>query len=107
MTVDFNLTGLSAETIKKLLAVFKRSDKLSKVLLYGSRALGNYKTGSDIDLTLIGEQLELRDVLKIEADLDDLMTPYSFDLSIYHQINSQNLTDHIQRVGVILYERKE
>jgi predicted nucleotidyltransferase len=74
-------------------------------ILYGSRAKGNYRDGSDIDLTLKGEQLNLTILNSINNQLDDLLLPYTFDLSIYHQTNTADLLEHIQRVGVIFFQK--
>lgn len=97
--------GLTDTTIAKLHAVFARFPEVEKAILYGSRAKGNFKTGSDIDLTLVGQALtsELRS--KIAWELDDLLLPYTIDLSLFHELNHAELLDHIQRVGVVFYER--
>ena len=87
--------GLKKETIEKINQIFARHKAVEKVFLYGSRAKGNYKKGSDIDLTLIGENLNLRLLNKISLDLDDLLLPYKIDLSIYDQITNSDLIDHI------------
>jgi len=71
--------------------------------LYGSRAKGNYKNGSDIDLTLMGKNISHKDLLNISNQLDDIMTPYQFDLSIYSQINNVELLKHIDQVGVVFF----
>jgi predicted nucleotidyltransferase len=52
--------------------------------LYGSRAKGNYRQGSDIDITLVGSQVTNHIVTKVWLDIDDLNTPYLFDISVYH-----------------------
>jgi predicted nucleotidyltransferase len=93
-------SGLSVETINKIKGVFVKHPQIDAVILYGSRAKGNYRPGSDIDLTLHGEKLDLHILNKISNDLDDLLTPYKFDISIYHDIDNQDLIDHIKRVGV-------
>jgi len=85
--------------------VLSRYPAVDNVLIYGSRAKGNYRPGSDIDLTLIGEQLNLKILNQLSLALDDLLTPYTFDLSIYHQIENPDLIDHIQRVGQVFYRR--
>lgn len=80
--------------------------QVEKAILYGSRAKGNYKPGSDIDLTLTGNEALTLDVLyRIIDDIDDLLLPYTFDLSILHQISDPDVIEHIQRVGVVLYEK--
>ena len=75
-------------------------------MLYGSRAKGNYKNGSDIDLTLCGgAELSLRVLYKIMDDLDDLLLPYTIDLSIFSTISDPDVIEHIQRVGTTFYEQ--
>ena len=100
MTNDF---GLKQEAITQIKNVLSRSSKIEKAVIYGSRAKGNFKPGSDIDLTLVGPALTTTDLLEIENHLDDLLLPYKFDLSILHMIESQDLLDHIARLGVDFY----
>lgn len=97
--------GLTKESFDKIIEVFKRYDTIEEVILYGSRAKGNYKPGSDIDLTLKGEGLNLSILNKISLELDDLLLPYTFDLSLYHHINQSDLIEHIQRVGKAFYKK--
>ena len=97
--------GLKEATINKIMAVFEKYTQIDKILLYGSRAKGNYRNGSDIDLTLIGDQLNYSQLSSIESDIDDLFLPYSFDISIFKDIDNPDLVEHINRVGVVLYEK--
>jgi len=100
--------GLKDTTIQKIQFVLSRYPQVEKAILYGSRAKGNYKTGSDIDLTLLGsEELTLKVLYRIMEEIDDLLLPYTFDLSIFHDISDPDVIEHIQRVGVNFYERKE
>jgi predicted nucleotidyltransferase len=92
--------GLKPEVIEKLLLVFQRYPKVEKILIYGSRAMGNYRPGSDIDLTIKGKQLQWNDLQSIELEIDELLLPYKIDLSLYHQIDNKELIDHIERWGV-------
>lgn len=75
-------------------------------MLYGSRAMGTFRPGSDIDVTLVGEDLKLAELLKIANELDQLMLPYKIDLSLLHQLDNPQLIDHIQRVGIAIYTRQ-
>ena len=97
--------GLSDEVIGRIKSVFLRHPLIDEVILYGSRAKGNFKTGSDIDLTIKGEQMNLSTLYKIERELDNLMLPYSFDLSFWSHIDNPDLLEHIDRVGVEFYRR--
>lgn len=98
--------GLTEETIHKINAVFAQYPSVEQVILYGSRAKGNYKNGSDIDLTLIGKHISDQDVMHIRMAFDDMLTPYSFDLSVYQQIENPKLIEHIKRVGCVFYAIK-
>ena len=98
--------GLSDSTIHKIYTVLKDHQQVEKAILYGSRAKGNYKNGSDIDLTLRGGAgLTLNELYRILEDIDDLLLPYTVDLSIYHDIRDPDVIAHIQRVGVLFYEK--
>ena len=98
--------GLKKETVKKINIIFVKYKEVEEATLYGSRAKGNYKPGSDVDLTLKGKQLNLKLLNKISLDLDDLLLPYAFDLSIYHHITAPDLIDHIKRVGKVFYKKE-
>ena len=98
--------GLKYEVIEKMQAVFWRYSEIEKVILYGSRAKGTYKKGSDIDLTIKGDRIDLTLLFKIENELDDLFLPYKIDLSIYNSIQNPDLLDHIERVGKEFFIRK-
>ena len=97
--------GLSGQTIEKINSVFARHPEVEKVVLYGSRAKGTYKLGSDIDLTLYGNEISLKQKSRILDELDELDLPYSIDLSVFSQLSHAQLRDHIERVGVVFYAR--
>jgi predicted nucleotidyltransferase len=100
--------GLPDATIGKICAVLKRYPQVKRAILYGSRAKGNYQKGSDIDLTLLGgADLTLHVLYKILDDLDELLLPYTIDLSIFDKIGDPDVIDHIRRVGGVFYERDE
>ena len=87
--------GLSKDTIYAIHAVFGKYAEIIKVIIYGSRAKGSYREGSDIDLTLMGKNLNTDHLYRIKTAIDDLNTPYLFDISIYHQLDSKPLRQHI------------
>lgn len=97
--------GLNDKTIAKIISVFAAWQEIDKVILYGSRAKGNYRPGSDIDLTLVGDALTHSHLLKIANELDDLLLPYKIDLSLMRQIEDADLIEHITRVGLVFFER--
>lgn len=96
--------GLTDTDLQKLTMLFARNRKIERVILYGSRAKGNYKPFSDIDITLIGEGLTRSDVNRLASDIDDLLLPYQFDISIFASLKNKELIEHIKRVGIGIYQ---
>jgi predicted nucleotidyltransferase len=97
--------GLKAKHIDAINACFAQYPQIEQVILYGSRAKGNYKNGSDIDLTIVGN-LNYNSLLRLENQLDDLLLPYKIDLSLKCKISNPSLLDHIERIGVVFYEKE-
>lgn len=97
--------GLPPAVVAHIREVFARFPGVDKAVLYGSRAMGTYRNGSDIDLTLYGEKLTLPQLTAIASELDDLLLPYTIDLSIFALLNNADLREHIGRVGKVFYER--
>ena len=97
--------GLSAQTVERIVTVLAHYPEIEKAVLYGSRAKGNYRNGSDIDLTLFGDGFNFSLLTRLDNELDDLLLPYKFDLSFFAYLTHPELIDHIRRVGVVVYER--
>ncbi len=97
--------GLSAQNITQIITILARYKQVDKAIIYGSRAMGNYKTGSDIDLTLLGDTINFNILHKIASELDDSDIPFVVDLSIYGKIENHELRQHIDRVGVVFYKK--
>lgn len=102
--MSFGLPNILIEKIHKIL---QNHSEVQEAIIYGSRAMGNYREGSDIDLVLKGRLLteDIRD--QIYWEIDGLNSPYTIDLSIYHEVTSQELIQHIDKVGKPLYSGKK
>lgn len=96
--------GLSDTVIEELQDVFRRHANIEKVLIFGSRSKGNYRAGSDIDLALIGKNIDYQQILDIYTEIDDLELLYSIDLLDYQTKAGTPIGDHIDRVGQVFYE---
>jgi len=94
--------GLSELDLSKVISILIKNEKIDEVILFGSRAKGNFSNGSDIDLALKGNCLTLNDILDASIEIDKLYLPYKFDLIIFDRINEKKLIDHIDRVGISL-----
>lgn len=97
--------GLSDHTLNGLRNLFAQFPEIEQVLIYGSRAKGNYREGSDIDLTFKGKQLTSDLLTKIALHIDDLDTPYLFDLSLFDQLHSEALITQIHQTSQVFYQK--
>lgn len=98
--------GLSADTVERIVTVLTHHPEINKAVLYGSRAKGNYRNGSDIDLTLFGDGINFSLLTQLDNELDDLLLPYKFDISQFAILTHPELIEHIRRVGVVFYEKQ-
>lgn len=100
---EFGLSEAAMDSIREICGRFPR---ISQVIVYGSRAMGTFREGSDIDMTVIADEGFTKNDLHRMADaFDDSMLPYLVDLSIFAELKSPELKDHIRRRGKVLYAR--
>ena len=98
--------GIYPRSYKEILAIIEKYESIEEVIIYGSRAKGTQREGSDIDITLLGN-VNNEDFNKLLLELDDSYIPYKFDISIYNDLNSENLKEHIDRLGKTFYRRDD
>ena len=94
--------GLEEQTLQTIFLIFGKYPEVEEVILYGSRAKGNFKPFSDIDITLKGK-ISPETLLSINCAFSESSLPYLFDISIFNDLNNQNLIDHINRWGKVIY----
>jgi predicted nucleotidyltransferase len=99
--------GLKENIILGIKNVFLFFPEVEEVVLYGSRAKGNFKAGSDIDLALKGDKINSLLINKISLQLDDLYLPYTIDLSVFCRINNAALINQINHTGISFYRKNE
>ena len=97
--------GLSNKTLATVRDILAACPQVEQALVYGSRAKGNFKPGSDIDLTLIGPELTSDHLAQLAGALEECSIPYQVDLSIQRDIDNPELLEHIKRVGLVFYQR--
>jgi len=96
--------GLKEKTITIIINEISRFKEIREAVVFGSRAKGNYKKGSDIDIAIKGDEITQDSVVKLSARLNqEAPIPYLIDVIHYEGITSLELVDHIDRVGKILY----
>ncbi len=100
----FETLGLKERELKEILNILASFDNVERAIVYGSRAKGNYKPFSDIDLTLCGDGLTQTDVLRIADRFEDSNLPYLFDISDFSKLTNPDLIDHIERRGITIFQ---
>ena len=99
------IKGLSESQNNIVTQVLSSVPKIDEVILYGSRAKGNYGENSDIDLTLKGQNLDHAVLQNLLRKFDESTLPFTIDLSIYDNIQSSDLIEHIKRVGICIFKK--
>lgn len=97
--------GLDDKYFNALISVFPRHPEVESVIHYGSRAKGNYKPFSDIDITLKGKTLTRQLLGRIFTEIDDLLLPYFLDISIYNKLTDKWFIEAIDKTGVEIYRK--
>lgn len=97
--------GLLESDINNVISTLLKNQNIHKIVLFGSRAKGTFKDGSDVDIALKGADLKLVDIINVSLEIDKLFLPYKFDFVIYDRIKEKTLIEHIDRVGIVLSER--
>lgn len=96
--------SLPAEAVAQIQHILATHANIDKALLYGSRAMGTHRPGSDIDLTLVGN-IPDAEIQQLIQELEETPLPYKFDVSCMSDIDNASLIDHIQRRGIVFYEK--
>lgn len=98
--------GISDQDIEYIIGIIEAFSEVEKAMIFGSRAMGNYKRGSDIDIALEGDKVGFNTIAKIKDLLqEESPMPYFFDIVDYTHCNSPDLKEHIEQYGTVLYEK--
>ena len=98
--------GLSDIVIADICSVLEKHANIEKAVIFGSRAKGNYGEGSDIDLAIVGNDVSFNQLMDINIQIEDLGLLYKVDVINYHKNIGTPIGDHINRVGLLFYEKK-
>ena len=99
--------GLRPSDLEEIISNLESFPQIEEAKVFGSRAKGNYREGSDVDIALIGTQLNFDVVAKVHALLEEQSKmPYLFDVIDYTHLSHKDLREHIERAGIVFYKRK-
>lgn len=98
--------GLKENVVEQITNILKKHPEVEKAVIFGSRARGNYRKGSDIDITLFGDELTNSINTKIFYEIDDLYLIYKIDLINFNTLSKDDmLRKHILDEGVEIYAK--
>ncbi len=102
-----NKYGLTERDMKTIISIFNSYPEVRQVNLFGSRAKGNYRFGSDVDLAIMNKGVNAKTLTKLRIEFEDSSLPYKIDLVDFTKLKKQEFIDHIQRVGVPFYRDRK
>lgn len=106
-TQQKNRYGLHESDLHLIITASQTIPEIEQLLLFGSRAKGTEKPGSDVDLAIKGKAVTYDTVLQLSDRLNEqLPLPYFFDVINYHSIQEPRLTEHIDNVGIVIFNRR-
>ncbi|MEW6006731.1 MAG: nucleotidyltransferase domain-containing protein [bacterium] len=96
---------LKERDLENIIKALKRFSQIEQAVIFGSRAKGSHKKGSDVDLAIKGKNISEKTVKHLSFTLnEEIPLPYFFDVVHYESINNPDLIEHINRVGKIIYK---
>ena len=100
--------GLRDSDISDIIQVLEKFPEVELARIFGSRAKGNYRNGSDVDLAVFGNNISFERIIHISSVLnEETMMPYYFDVLDYYSIENADLVRHIDRIGKIIYSKEK
>jgi predicted nucleotidyltransferase len=97
--------GLKNSNLIEIRSLLSKFPEIKEVKIFGSRAKGNYKNGSDVDIVLIGDKVTRKIALDISFELnEDTLMPYKFDILNINDIENLELLNHFVRKGITFYK---
>lgn len=97
MEADFGLTPAEIEELDSIIQSFQ---EIESAMIFGSRAKGTFKSGSDIDIVISGKKVDHSVVIRLSNQLNEETTfPYFFDILDLHTIQSEEMLTHIAQYG--------
>jgi len=99
--------GLRDGDLDNIIATIQQFCEIEKAAIFGSRAKGNYKPGSDLDIAIWGDDISFSTISRLHAILEEESPmPYFFDIVDYSHLNHEELKSHIDRAGIVFFTRE-
>lgn len=102
---EINCFGLTERDMVTIENILRKYPSISLIHIFGSRAKGIHKYGSDIDLAIRKTSLSEKEISKVKSDFEESSLPYTIDLVNYDNLENFDLKEHIDRVGKLFYQK--
>ncbi len=100
MYKEYEKFGLTEREIDELKRILLPKEKIEKIILFGSRARGNYTRISDIDIALKGSCLNSTDINLLRDEFEESRIIYKVDLIHYEKITNNDFKNNIDKDGI-------
>lgn len=107
MSIDYSKFGVSEKLFSDIINTLSFCKNITRAVIFGSRARGDYKYNSDIDICVYGDNLYEKEISILELNLNELDTPLSFDVVNFTKLSNQELISNIMKQGVEIYVRRK
>lgn len=98
--------GIPSKSMSLIINALVQKEEIEKALIFGSRSMGNYKNGSDVDIAIFGKDITMEILNQLRIELNEkLPLPYYFDIVYYDSLEHDKLKEHIDKYGKVLYEK--
>ena len=97
--------GLPTGDLNAIINVVASVDNVQRAVVYGSRAKGNYRPNSDIDIMLFGDSLTFSDIAIVADRLDDLLLPWQIDITARNRVFNSDFIEQVDRYGKVIFNR--
>lgn len=97
--------GLPTGDLNAIINVVASVDNVQRAVVYGSRAKGNYRPNSDIDIMLFGDSLTFSDIVTVADRLDDLLLPWQIDITARNRVFNSDFIEQVDRYGKVIFNR--
>lgn len=96
--------GIPSKSMSLIINALVQKEEIEKALIFGSRSMGNYKNGSDVDIAIFGKDITMEILNQLRIELNEkLPLPYYFDIVHYDSLEHDKLKEHIDKYGKVLY----
>ncbi len=106
MSKEIPAFGLTERDVKTITDAFAAFPEIKEVVLFGSRAKGNFRKGSDIDLAVMNAEVSPKVITALISRFQESSLPYRVDLVYFPELTNPDLMDHIRRVGIRIYKKE-